>query len=48
MPFLQTSCGRAHGNVLLLLNVCVCVVLNTKELVRPVSAAIQPELTSLF
>lgn len=34
-------CGGAYGNALLLLNISACLVLSTKEVVRPVSAAIQ-------
>lgn len=41
LPCLQNICGGACGSALLLVNISVCLVLNTKEVVRPVSAAIQ-------
>lgn len=39
--FCLNICGGACGNILLLLNISICLVLNTKEVVRSVSAAIQ-------
>lgn len=47
VQFLQNICSGACGNVLLLLNISVCLVLNTKEMVSPVSAAMQNQ-NSLF
>lgn len=41
LPCLQNIYGGPCGNVLLLSNVSLCLLLNTKEVVRPVSAAIQ-------